>query len=299
VADYAIFPVRPEDVIDDEALGSKTKFWFRRDGRRWLFKEARDTTGEDWAEKVAAEVAHLVGIPAATVELAEFEGRRGCASLSFVDREAGEGLIHGNEILAGMVFGYDRTKTFHQSDHTLDNIQAAIRKLFPDKGTHDSILTTLAGYMVLDGLIGNTDRHHENWALLLRQVKSDKGVSMILGVAPSFDHASSLGRELQDAKRLNLVRSGAVGRYVRNGRGAIYLATTDRNGANPLRLAEISARREHAYFAPSLGLLEQVKPTDFREIVNRVPVVRMSEASKDFVIAFLSYTYQALAKLPK
>jgi hypothetical protein len=38
-----------------------------------------------------------------------------------VDREAGEGLIHGNEVLAGMVLGYDRAKTFPQSDHTLEN----------------------------------------------------------------------------------------------------------------------------------------------------------------------------------
>ena len=150
MAEYPILPVRPEDVIGDEALGSKTKFWFRREGRRWLFKEAREGTGEDWAEKVAAEVAHLVGIQAATVELAEFEGRPGCASLSFVDRDAGEGLIHGNEILAGMVLGYDRAKTFHQSDHTRENIQAAIRKLFPKKTMHDVILTVLAGYMVLD-----------------------------------------------------------------------------------------------------------------------------------------------------
>jgi len=71
VADYPILTVRPEDLISDETLGSKTKFWFRRDGKRWLFKEAREGTGEDWAEKIAAEVAHKVGISAATVELAE------------------------------------------------------------------------------------------------------------------------------------------------------------------------------------------------------------------------------------
>ena len=98
MAEYSVLYVRPEEAIGDEALGSKTKFWFRRDGQRWLFKEARDGTGEDWAEKVTAEVASLVGVPAATVDLAEFQGRRGCASLSFVDTDAGEGMIHGNEI---------------------------------------------------------------------------------------------------------------------------------------------------------------------------------------------------------
>lgn len=300
MSEYQVLPVRPEDLIGDEALGSKTKFWFRRDGQPWLFKEGREGTGEDWAEKVAAEVARLIGLPAATVELADFQGRRGCASLSFVHPEAGEGLIHGNEILAGMVLGYDRAKKFRQSDHTLENIQTAIRNLFPDKAVHDGVLTILAGYLVLDALIGNTDRHHENWALLWQQVKADNGgINLMLRVAPSFDHASSLGRELQDAKRLNLLRSGAVGGYVRNGKGAIYLGSSDKHGANPLRLAEFGARRFSAYFLPAIRQLERISPSDFRPILDSVPVARMSVVSKDFTFAFLSYTYNALIMLLK
>lgn len=299
MAEYRVLPVQPEDLIGDEALGSKTKFWFRRDNQDWLFKEVREGTGEDWAEKVAAEVAHLVGVPAATVELAEFQGRRGCASLSFVDRRAGEGLIHGNEILAGMVLGYDRGKRFHQSDHTLENIQLAIQRLFPEKAIHDGVLTTLAGYLVLDALIGNTDRHHENWALLLQQVSNDAGVNLMLRVAPSFDHASSLGRELQDAKRFNLLRSDAVGHYARNGKGAIYLATFDRHGANPLRLVEFGARRFPAYFLPAIRQLTQVAPPDLRRVLDCVPANRMSDASKDFAYAVMAYTYAALKKLLK
>ena len=42
---YPILQVRSDDLISDEALGSKTKFWFQQNGRRWLFKEARDNTG--------------------------------------------------------------------------------------------------------------------------------------------------------------------------------------------------------------------------------------------------------------
>lgn len=299
MAEYPVLTVLPDESIGDEALGSKTKFWFRRDEKRWLFKEAREGTGEDWAEKVAAEVAHLFNVPAATVELADFQGRRGCASLSFVNPEAGEGMIHGNEILAGMVLGYDRAKKFHQSDHTLENIQTAINKLFPDQVIHDGVLTTLAGYLVLDALIGNTDRHHENWALLWQQVKTDDGVNLMLRVAPSFDHASSLGRELQDAKRLNILRTLAVGRYARNGKGAIYLGTSDKHGANPLRLAEFGVRRFPAYFLPALKRLERISPSDFRRILDSVPVVRMSHASKDFTFAYLAYTYEALTKLLK
>lgn len=62
---------------DTEQLGSKPKFGVLLDDRRWLFKEARANTGEDWAEKAAAEVAKAIGINAASVELADYGGRRG------------------------------------------------------------------------------------------------------------------------------------------------------------------------------------------------------------------------------
>lgn len=55
------------DVI--EQLGSKPKFWFRKqdDDQPWLFKYTRVNTGEDWSEKIASEIAHLLEIPAAQV----------------------------------------------------------------------------------------------------------------------------------------------------------------------------------------------------------------------------------------
>ena len=164
---YPIVTIPADAREDTEQLGSKPKFWVVLNGERWLFKEARADTGEDWAEKAAAEPAQALVIRAATVELAEYQGRRGSISLNFVDVKGGQALVHGNEILALRVTGYDKGKTFSQADHTLENIESAIRGLFgPNRA--DAILTELAGYMVLDALIGNTDRHHENWGLLIQ-----------------------------------------------------------------------------------------------------------------------------------
>jgi hypothetical protein len=136
---YPILHITAEDVIGDEQLGTKTKFWFQLDGKVWLFKEARTikgdvVAGEDWAEKVAAEIAQRLGIPAAVVELAEFQGRRGCAALNFVAPE--QQLMHGNEILANYVAGYDRDKRFGQRAHTLENIVSALRQIFDLEANH-------------------------------------------------------------------------------------------------------------------------------------------------------------------
>jgi hypothetical protein len=50
---------------------------------------------------------------------------------------------------------------------------------------------------MLDALIGNTDRHHENWGLVLQGTSDHQD----LRLAPTFDHASSLGRNETDERR--------------------------------------------------------------------------------------------------
>jgi hypothetical protein len=299
-----LFPIlyfSADEMERDETLGTKVKFWFKQNGERWLFKEARENTGEDWSEKLAAEIAQLMGIDAATVELAEYNGTRGSASLKFLNPAEGEGLIHGNEILAGHVKGYDAGKTYKQSSHTLENIQNAVAKLLPDSEIYDVVLKQLAGYLVLDALVGNTDRHHENWGMILtqRQGLLSDDLSLRLRVAPTFDHASSLGRELRDEKRSNFLHSQGVERYVRKGRGAIFFSPEDAHGANPLRLVEFGARRFEQYFQPNMKRLELFSVADLDLLVDRVPDERMSELAKAFAKTFLAYTYESLCKLIK
>lgn len=49
--------------IDDDApdfpeqLGTKEKYWLRFKGQRYLLKIGRPGTGENWAEKIASELA--------------------------------------------------------------------------------------------------------------------------------------------------------------------------------------------------------------------------------------------------
>lgn len=298
---FPIVRFSEKEMERDETLGSKVKFWFRKDGEQWLYKEARENTGEDWSEKLAAEIAQLMGIEAARVELAEYNGTPGSASLKFLDPKAGEGLIHGNEILAGLIEGYDAGKTFKQSDHTLENIRVAITKLFQNSEISEDILKRLGGYLVLDALIGNTDRHHENWGLILYRHQDSKPekLAVRLSVAPTFDHASSLGRELRDESRGNFLKSRTVERYVRKGRGAIFFSPDDKHGANPLRLVEFGARQFSEYFQPGLKRLEQFSVADLESLVDQVPETRMSDVAKAFTKAFLAYTYESLCKLIK
>jgi len=62
-----------------------------------------------------------------------------------------------------------------------------------------------AGFMMLDALVANRDRHSENWSVL-RSVGPADGDSL----APSYDHASSLGFNLPDDRRGRLLRDSRM-----------------------------------------------------------------------------------------
>ncbi len=281
---------------DTEQLGSKPKFWVLLEGKRWLFKEARPNTGEDWAEKAAAEIEHALGIQAATVELAEYEKKIGCISLNFIDVEAGEALVHGNEIMAWNVTGYDKAKVFRQSDHTLENIQQAIRGL-ESLANIDRSLTELAGYMLLDGLIGNTDRHHENWGLRLHSPMTMQ--DRVLSVAPSFDHASSLGRELLDVRRAELLAANRVDWYIRKGRGGIFKDPQQRRGENPLRFVQVAAKAYPTFFKPALERVAALERSMVHGIFESLPDHRATAIAKHFAETMVLSAQTSLIELLK
>ena len=240
---FRIVTVQPQWVLDDEVMGTKSKFWYRDSGVdvEWLFKYPQENTGQHWAEKIAAEAANLLRIPHGRVELAEFEEKRGSVTESFV----GEGweLRHGNEILVIMDSDYDPDQRFRQSRHTLDNIWSALDRIHSRVESAHRAKLQFADYLVLDALIGNTDRHHENWGYLVPRVED--GIQGSL--APSFDHASSLGRELLDERRDKLLTEDRVGEYSERGRGGVYRAEDEKHGPSPVELV-----RRAADFYPEL-----------------------------------------------
>jgi hypothetical protein len=292
---FPILQVDPNSLVGDEQLGSKSKFWFEYDAERWLFKLAREQTGEDWAEKVAAEVAKAVPVAAARVELADYKGRRGSASLSFIGEH--ESLVHGNEILAGQIFGYDRQKKLKQSDHTFDNIVAAVRKLMGGAGWYHQVLKEIARYIVLDALICNTDRHHENWGFLTTYKTGDTGITVSLRMAPSFDHASSLGRELRDERAAEILAANGVATYARRGHGGIYWEPSDHRGANPLQLVELASSKYPDYFREPIAGVASASLERLRDLVDEVPNAVISEPSRRFAKALLEYTHGVLSGL--
>lgn len=301
------YPVRSlDDVVklNIEQMGSKSKFWFLDPESQdaWLFKYARPDTGEDWAEKIASELAAQLGLPHAMVELARCQQRRGTVSLDFTEDKKKGVLVHGNELLVEVDPTYPQYERYRASQHTVANIALAISQdfiipsaiaFFPH-GTCNSKELFL-GYLLLDALIGNTDRHHENWGLLVR---SEKG-RRIAELAPTFDHASSLGRELSD-ERVHAYLSESmdkhaitVERYADRGKSAIDSMTEQK------RLTPIEAFLAFRAYAGDAGpiwldRLAQIADDVMQAAVEKVPASILGSERKEFVGRFLRHNKERL-----
>lgn len=285
-----------------EPLGSKRKFWLtlKDEPGLWLFKFARPNTGEHWAEKLGSEMARLMNLPAQRVELVAVEGKPGALVKSLVPdtydqeldqhRRLGE-LIHGNEILAGQVAGYDKSKQWGQSEHSWANILEALRLALSEQD-YPGVMQRFAGLLVLDALIGNTDRHHENWALLVDSSSPDQGDQ--IGLCPSYDHASSLGRELADERREHIIREGRIAEYVKRGHGAIFGQSRGKHADNPLELVRWASQRHPDWFRPWLEQLHRLEETQVQELLKKMPPQVFSVAAGAFCQQFILHTLNEL-----
>lgn len=285
--------IDPKGADDQESRGTRKKFWYRdRESESTrLFKYPRENTGEHWAEKIAAEVAGLLGIPCSRVDLAVYNRTRGTVSDSFVDE--GWELVHGNQALTGTMFRYDPQLRFGQSDHRLENIYLAIERTFIGDDAVEKTKRQFAEYVVLDAVIGNTDRHHENWGIL--RTWTDEG--LIGCLAPSFDHASSLGRELSDEKRNQRLTENSIGHYAHRGRGGIYWSNSEKRAPSPLELVRLAARGEPDIFRPAISRLEKLNDDSLRELVNRVPDGWMTPIAREFAVALMRYNIHTMRRL--
>jgi hypothetical protein len=297
VHQFPVFII-PDDAAEaTEAMGSRFKFWFRHpDLGMCLFKQVRANTGEDWAEKIAAELAQLLGLPHATYELAAWQNTMGVISPTFLSQNTA--LIHGNDILAELASNYPKNQNYGLSQHTLTRVLDALRspglKLpigwEPPIGVTEPI-TTFVGYLLLDAWIGNGDRHHENWGFVIQLPEG------IPHLAPTYDHASCLGRELLDSKRLHHIQAKTVHQYAAKARSALYQQEGDRKAMLGFDIFEYITRWYGKSAAVWLDQLAQLSLQDVRALIESIPEERMSTVAVEFSVQMLESNRNRLMRL--
>ena len=284
-----------------EYLGTKRKFWYTQDGRRYLFKAEERGTGEDWAEKIVCQLAELLGIPHVNYELAaEFEGPKEIQPGVICPTMLSEGqtLFLGNQLIGWMKpdCPSDEQKRYNVRECTIQTAAESLDVSAPPQtiwteNSPEHLKTAkdyFCGYLMLDAWVANQDRHHQNWGAI-GELQEDGGYFYL---APSFDHGASLARNIRDEERKERLETKDQGRaveaFAKRARSGFYKTSRDKK-----TLLALDAFNEIATIVPEAGKiwlerLSEIPVSSVNEIIDEVPPQRMTPITKRFTLELLN-----------
>lgn len=162
--------------------GRSEKIWLTSRDEIGLFKFPKQAidgsvTYEHISEKLAYDIATLLDIPCAKIDVGTYNGRYG--SMSYRINKSNEELLEAVLFISSLLPDYDSDKLYDYKNKVYYSLQI----IFPIIKTL-GFLEEFFQMIVFDALIGNSDRHHSNWAIL----RSSDDIIF----SPLYDNGSSL-----------------------------------------------------------------------------------------------------------
>lgn len=165
--------------------GTRAKKYLEKpDGGLFYFKRSMEKAAtetkpgkyfrfEFWSEIIAYQVGALLGFDVLEYRPAIDGQYVGCLCEEMIDVSKGE-LIAGFQYLQGLKPDFDPEKNENRCQYTFQFIEAALTKYDLER-----FMPRILEMIVFDALIGNTDRHQENWAIISDYTFFDKEVAQI------------------------------------------------------------------------------------------------------------------------
>lgn len=181
---------------------------------QWYWKSAIPRAPfEVWSEVLAYEIGTLIGVDVPLCVPSKCHGTWGVLVKSFLESQ-GDSLIHGGDLLAIFDPHYDREMGTRGS---IQAIQDVLRSL-----GNEALVESLFRILLFDALIGNRDRHQENWGLVIR-----KSGQRAYEVAPAFDNGASLAKEFKaDEAMANKWATVGLSEYAERGTSEVRWQTS-------------------------------------------------------------------------
>lgn len=297
---YEILDIPYSSLGLSEPLGTKQKYWFN--GGEWLFKRGREKTLEDCSEKIACEIAKLINLPCAEYnfgKLIDYKNQvvLGVVSKNFLNHQNSEELILGNQVLGKIFQDYDQYSKYKVRKYT-PTLVLLVFEAFSRIEQNDMFLQTLIGYLVFDCLIGNTDRHHENWGII---------VNGGFKIAPTFDHASGLASKVSEQEAYERLHTKDKGRsieyFCQKAKSAFW------KDGKQLKTIEVCKEiqdfgkrndRANAALKNWIEKIAQVSSMEFERILDNIPKeIGPQENQKYFILKLLEINIKRLKELVK
>lgn len=182
-----------------EGSGRSEKIWLIEEDSQQigLFKFKKDEgTTDHISECIAYQLARLLEIECAQFELGIYNGREGSMSYSVLTK-ANQNLIEGINYINNKYPQYDINQLKDRESGKVYSLEM-IKESLPDCVSFDKFLVI----PLFDYLIGNTDRHQNNWALI-----SENGSSRL---SPLYDNSSSLCAYMKENELKSCLGNDAV-----------------------------------------------------------------------------------------
>lgn len=163
-----------------EGSGRSEKIWLVNPENNdiGLFKFPKSIyTTEHLSEKIAADIAKLINVKCMVVEIGRYKERIG--SLSYRINKDDEILVEGIQLINKYYPFYKPEILYDEKNKEYYSLEMILNSLGEYKFQRDFLKIP-----IFDFLIGNTDRHQNNWAIL----KKDEDVKL----CPLYDNGSSL-----------------------------------------------------------------------------------------------------------
>lgn len=278
--------------------GRRVKSWHERisDGEVFLYKEPKVyssinfVTKEIWTELIAYKIGNFLGLNIPEAIPATDGEHYGILIKSFLKRgDAGMPAVELAE--ASDILGVVKLNQVH-------NIEA-IKRMLKNKVVDENTWTEYKKMLIFDCIIGNNDRHDENWGILYGSAVGK------LKLAPIYDNASCLtAGETEEKVNLLLNDEQKLNQYVINSRPPnLYLNYSDNKHYKHFEIIEYLIKSESStidlirnmikydYLSYTKNVAEQIHRIDVPDIY------KLSNNRKELIIKILDIRKRKLEEL--
>lgn len=222
---------------------------------------------EACSEKMAYEIAKVLGYKCAKIELAkDTENNIGVLNYLFSDREKSP---HTD------IVTYLNKESNERSEYYIvSNIKKTLDEI--DK----SLFQGFIRIMVFDALIGEQDRHEENWGITEKNGK--------YSISPLYDNGDSLLREFKNKDMLKKFQNGErdFDAYINRSKTLIYKEDKKKRYKH-FELIDFLNKNYHEMVKTEIDNLNKLTDNDIDLIVNRIPSELLTNGQKEYIICYL------------
>jgi len=255
-----------------EGKGFSDSYWLvEPDSRvRGLFKIPKFNKdyswygGDHWAEKIVSELGAELNLNMPVVDLAVYKNYMGCISYNFLSKQ--QSLKEGMEVMSVEV-----TKD-KRGNYILSNILNSLAEY--------NLVDEFIELLIFDAFVGQTDRHEENWGIVLFENKE------IVKLAPIYDNASCLARERLPKHVKQLLNDNNYFKsYLHKCKSCIKLES--RSDLSQFEMAKYLFENYPELFNGFANKLKKLLDMKINNIVSKIPINYISENQKELVIKIL------------